>query len=496
MDMPPAGWYPDPYGVPRLLRWWDGATWTQHTHQGSAPASADPGPATSLDATRVGAQPLMAGPGALGADGFRTARPHAVPQPTTVQPPVRPGEITLADPTAIQAVVQPGTAVAPLRAQPPGAQPRPALPGTGSSWPNAGPGGMSSSWPNGGPSGTDPYAETEHGRGIPPVQSDHGTQVLLMNGADWEAPTAPGGYAGASDGYGGPGGYGYDPGRRRRRLLLGGLLAGGTALTLALIGIVVSNLGSSAPPSTTVAQTPTAPATTSAPSPTATAAATATPTAAATPTVSAVPGGVTDGASGLSYSLLSAPWANGCPPNLSSQQTLTWTAGEAAPDGQVNSNGNSQNWFAEACSGPLTQQYQYGGVADLEPVATSLVNQFDGAYYGALNHQRTQLASTPVSVSGHPGWEIKYLMTYPNAASMGLAFNSEEGAVLVVDEGTGLPPAVFFASVPYNLNVAEVDALVNSLTLTVPQQPGQSASPSNTGGGGDNGGGGGGGNNP
>jgi len=491
MDMPPAGWYPDPYGVPGLLRWWDGVTWTQHTHHGSAPALADPGPVTSLDATRVGVQPLMAGPGSQGADGSRTALPHAVPQPTTVQPPVRPGEVTLADPTAFQApVAQAGTVLGSPRAQPPDAQPRPALPGSGSSRPNAGPGGMSSSWPNGGPSGTDPYAETDHGHGIPPAQSDHGTQVLLMNGADWGAPAAPGGYAGASDGYGGPGSYGYDRDRRRRRLLLGGLLAGGTALALALIAIVVSNLASSAPPSTTVAQTP--PATTSAaPSPTATAAATATPTATAAPTLSAVPGGVTDGTSGLSYSLLSAPWANGCPPNLSSQQTLTWTAGEAAPDGQVNSNGNSQNWFAEACSGPLTQQYQYNGVADLEPVATSLVNQFDGAYYGALNHQRTQVASTPVSFSGHPGWEIKYLMTYPDAASMGLTFNSEEGAVVVVDEGTGLPPAVFFASVPYNLNFAEVDALVNSLAVT--QQPGQSASPSDTGGGGDNGGGG---NNP
>src|SRR5262249_53073343 len=114
MDIPPAGWYPDPYGVPGLLRWWDGATWTQHTHQGSALELADPGPATLLDATQVGAQPLPAGPGSRGADGSRTALHHAVPQPTTVQPAIRPGEVTLADPTAIQAqVAQPGTVVAP-----------------------------------------------------------------------------------------------------------------------------------------------------------------------------------------------------------------------------------------------------------------------------------------------------------------------------------------------------------------------------------------------
>ena len=32
MDLPPSGWYPDPYGAPELLRWWDGSGWTQHTH--------------------------------------------------------------------------------------------------------------------------------------------------------------------------------------------------------------------------------------------------------------------------------------------------------------------------------------------------------------------------------------------------------------------------------------------------------------------------------
>ncbi|MGH3248979.1 MAG: DUF2510 domain-containing protein, partial [Trebonia sp.] len=32
MDLPPSGWYPDPYGTPSLLRWWDGSGWTHHTH--------------------------------------------------------------------------------------------------------------------------------------------------------------------------------------------------------------------------------------------------------------------------------------------------------------------------------------------------------------------------------------------------------------------------------------------------------------------------------
>ncbi|MFJ9038426.1 phospholipid scramblase-related protein [Streptomyces sp. NPDC102406] len=41
----PAGWYPDPQGADRTLRWWDGAQWTDHTNaQAQAPAQA-PAPA-------------------------------------------------------------------------------------------------------------------------------------------------------------------------------------------------------------------------------------------------------------------------------------------------------------------------------------------------------------------------------------------------------------------------------------------------------------------
>jgi hypothetical protein len=217
-------------------------------------------------------------------------------------------------------------------------------------------------------------------------------------------------------------------------------------------------------------------------------------TAAPSPSLSTIPGGVTDSISGMSYPLLSSPWAAGCPAGLSNQQTATWTAGESAVAGQVSSNGQQVNWYGEACSGPLPQQYGYNGVADLDPAAMNLLNAIDGPYYGALNHSRTQLASTPVSISGHPGWEIKYLMTYPDAASQGLAWNSEEGAIVLADQGSGLPPAAFFVSVPSNLGVSTVDALVGSLTLSVTQQPGSAqpatAPPGNGNGNGDGGGGG------
>lgn len=51
-NLPPAGWYPDPYGAP-YERWWDGAQWTDHTN---VPAAPEPVVATPVQPEPVPAQ--------------------------------------------------------------------------------------------------------------------------------------------------------------------------------------------------------------------------------------------------------------------------------------------------------------------------------------------------------------------------------------------------------------------------------------------------------
>ena len=441
MDLPPSGWYPDPHGVPGLLRWWDGSTWTEHTHQDGG-TSAPGGAEAAATTVQPGVQHTTVQP--------TTVQPATV-QPTTVQP-------TSVQPTSVQATtvqpttVQPGvlpTAVQPAVMQPAVMQSAGAQNG-------------------GGPNGAMQHGAAAGAAGGPGPGGPggaNGTQVLFLGELGADAWRSPGGAA-----QGDP--YGYQRAQRRRRMWMASGLAAGTVVALGVIALVVNALGhTSAAPSAT--QSP--------PAPTAPVAAATTPSSpTASPSASATTGGstLTDGQSGLSYTQLASPWQPDCPSALDNQQ-FTWTAGESAVAGQVNS--GQTTWYGAACSGPLPQQYGYNGVADLNNVATQLANQFNGTYYGALSHNFQEQVSQPVQVSGHAAWEVKFLITYTNPQGQGLSWTDELGAVVVADSGSAAP-AVFYVSVPGNLNETNVDTLASSLQLTAPQAGGSaSASPPATG---------------
>jgi hypothetical protein len=296
-----------------------------------------------------------------------------------------------------------------------------------------------------------------------------GTQVLFLGDDAWQVPGGPDGAAQANR-------YGYQEAQRRRRMWLIGGIGAGTAVAVAIIVVVASSMGGSSG-ATAADQT----RVTTPPSPTApasAAAALASPTAsAAAPSVSATPPAsvLSDGQSGLSYSQLATPWQAGCPSDLAS--AFSWTAGEAAVAGQIN--GGQTTWYGEACSGPLPAQYAYSSPSDLENTATNVASTLGNAYYTALAHTSSPVLSQPVSVSGHPGWEIEYQLTYTNAAAQGATWTTEEGAVMVVDTGTGNTPVVFFASVPNTLGATTVDSLVASVQLNV--VPNASGSPADDG---------------
>jgi hypothetical protein len=434
MDLPPSGWYPDPYGTPSLLRWWDGSGWTQHTHPdvtaGGAGGSGGEPAATAVQATTVQAVHATAVQAtAVGSAVQATAVGSAV-QATTVQAATGPSAEWLSRtkpptgrPTAPQPALPeyPGAAVglAPTAYQSQAVQPGYPQPG--------------SVPPRGGQGGGD------------------GTQVLFLGGDAWQAPGGPA--------QGNPYGYVEAQRRRRRRVIIG--LSAGTAVAVAAIVIIATSLSGS--PSTPVAdQTTAAPPpspTASAPSPAASQS--ASPTASPSPT--ATGSLLTDGQAGLSYTQLATPWQGASCPSTLDNGSFPWTAGEYAVAGQINS--GSATWYGEACSGLLPQQYGYSGVANLQSTAENLAQTFSNAYYSSLDHTINPEEDQPLQVSGHAGWEVTYDVSYTNAAAQGATWTDEQAAVVVVDTGSN-QPAVFFTSIPQNLNEDNVATLVSSLQLT------------------------------
>ncbi|HEY2238406.1 MAG TPA: DUF2510 domain-containing protein [Streptosporangiaceae bacterium] len=253
---------------------------------------------------------------------------------------------------------------------------------------------------------------------------------------------------------------------RRNRVRLIWAVALGTAVAMLITGVLVGVLGSSPTPRTGPAAAATRPA--------ATHRATPTPSASDTPSTTATTGTpVSDAASGLSYALLAAPWQPGCPGTMNNA-VFSWSAGENAVAGTVPAAGGSP-WYASACSGLLPQQYAYTGVQDLPQTAMNLVNAFDPAYFGALPHVRSTTENNPLQVSGHAGWIVEFGMTFQTAASQGLAWQSQLGAVVVVDRGTGQPPAVLYVTVPNNLGTANIGTILASMQLAAPAAAGSTA---------------------
>src|ERR1700761_3681142 len=231
----------------------------------------------------------------------------------------------------------------------------------------------------------------------------------------------------------------YGPVLRRNRGRLMWIVALGAAVAMLITGVLVGVLGSSSGGHASPAAAATHPPA---------------PPPRATPTP------------GLSSALLAAPCQPGCPGTLNNP-VFSWSAGENAVAGTVASAGGSP-WYASACSGLLGQQYAYTSTAELPQTAMNLVDAFDSAYFASLPHVRSTVENNPLQVSGHAGWVVEFQMTYQNAAAQGLAWQTQLGAVVVVDRGAGQPPAVLYVTAPDNLGTANVGAILASTQLAAP----------------------------
>src|SRR5580692_229738 len=193
---------------------------------------------------------------------------------------------------------------------------------------------------------------------------------------------------------------GYDRARRRRRRLrrariMLSLLAVCTAAVLVVIVVMIRDIGKQ--PTTA---SPAALAVSSSASATPSAKASPRANTSPAPAVIGIRHQVADTSSGLSYVLLASPWRRGCPLQLNTPM-FSWSAGENAVAGHATIDGTATEWYGNACSGLLGQQFAYSGTADLEPTAMGLVGALDPAYCFSLQHRRTCGGSAALTINGH-----------------------------------------------------------------------------------------------
>ncbi|MFC6084261.1 DUF2510 domain-containing protein [Sphaerisporangium aureirubrum] len=488
MTQTPAGWYPDPYGSPQL-RWWDGTQWTDATHpiegtQGQGPVStgqwAQPGtgpqPAPGSGPQGQPAPPQGTGPQQGPQDpGSSPSAPQGQPsfQPGTgPQPTFSPNPGGTGGPGGTGPYPQPGTAQYGQPGQQgtaqygqPGqqgtgqfGQPGPyGQPGTGQ-YGQPGPGGT----PYGGQQGPGPYGQqrTEQfgGPGLPsysgqPTQQQWGNQgTAQLPGADFGAPPPP-----------------------KKSGPLPWVLGGGAVVILLVVALVIGlslinrgspTAGPTPEPSDIETLEPLDPQvtppleTTPQPSPSG---------SGELPAELAQPDGDTikDPRAGLSFYFPGGPftvptWAevNGNGPT--DPRFPRWTSGYQAPS-QENYDGQGNNWLGTILASRLPESFEYSGPQDLRKTTGEVLLRYEPVFYSPP-HERKGLKDEAIDVSGKKGWVLRFRMDFTAESKKNKwKWKTEEGAIVIVDQGQGQRPSMLYVSVPDNLDTSLIDRVLDSL---------------------------------
>jgi len=122
-------------------------------------------------------------------------------------------------------------------------------------------------------------------------------------------------------------------------------------------------------------------------------------------------------------------------------------------------------WVGTVLAGPLAPSAPYGGPDSLREVLGTFLIAAETVLYEPP-HERRILEDRALTVSGRPGWLLKFEMDFTEQSEInGWQWRTEVGALVLVDRGEDRAPALLFATVPDNLNARVVDQVIDSLQL-------------------------------
>ncbi|SDK23565.1 DUF2510 domain-containing protein [Nonomuraea jiangxiensis] len=397
----PAGWYPDPYGEPRL-RWWDGNQWTDATHA-QEPGRQPPatGPQPPLHDTRV-LPPYQPQPNPQQQSG-----PQADPQrPTGPQPGPQHQSGPQADPQRQQ------------------------HPGPGPDW-AATPANPTLQF------GRPTYGQSAYGQPAPPTQQWGGG----------------GGYAPPRPRQGNP-----------LPWVFGGLAALVVVALIVVAGVVFINRGSTeaasprSPVDTFEPEQPPGnePPSNEPPS--------NEPPTRQGPIELPQPsdGVITDASSGISFQVPDS-WkvpasqeVNGPDPTQQAWTSAVQAVSQEDYDGQ-------SDWIGNVYAGVLNELYPYSGASGMGDTAKAVFVDFSTKFY-RLDHESKVVEDKAMKIGDRDAWVLRFELDFTKVSEeKGYKWKKENGAIVLMDRGAGESPAIVYVSVPDNLGTDVVGEVLSSL---------------------------------
>ncbi|WP_170223198.1 DUF2510 domain-containing protein [Nonomuraea turkmeniaca] len=171
---------------------------------------------------------------------------------------------------------------------------------------------------------------------------------------------------------------------------------------------------------------------------------------------------ITDPQAGVSYQVpegWTVPERINSPTPSPTQQLYTAGAQAVSQEDFV----EDDDWIGNVYSGLLNELYPYSGASGLGDTAKAVFVDFSTKYYGPP-HESKIVADKAMKVGDRDAWLLQFELDFTKVSEeKGYKWKKENGAIVLVDRGSGERPAIFYVSVPDNLGTDVVGKVLSSL---------------------------------
>ncbi|MEU6711608.1 DUF2510 domain-containing protein [Nonomuraea sp. NPDC046802] len=122
-----------------------------------------------------------------------------------------------------------------------------------------------------------------------------------------------------------------------------------------------------------------------------------------------------------------------------------------------------QDWVGNVYTGVLSALYPYNGVSSMGDTAKALFVDFSGRFY-APAHESKVVSDKAFKIGDKDAWVLQFELDFTKISEeKGFKWKKENGALVLIDRGSGESPGILYVSVPDNLGTDVVGKVLSSL---------------------------------